>query len=61
MMVIYLPVKFKFVWRKRFQVRVQKQKCCRDRQMEKNGQTNKHNYTNFKRNLAMMVTNEQME
>ena len=27
MMVIYLPVKFEFVWTNRFQVRVQKRKC----------------------------------
>ena len=26
-----------------------------DRQMDKNGQTNERNFTNFERNLAMMV------
>ena len=46
MMVIYLPVKFEFDWPNRFRVRVWKQK---------NGQTNRRNYTNFERNLAMMV------
>ena len=57
LMVIYLPVKFEFDWTNRFQVR--KQKCGRtggwtDKQT-KNGQTNRRNYTNFERNLAMMV------
>ena len=62
MMVIYVPVKFEFDWTNRFRVRVRKQKCGRtDRWTDKringqtNGQTNGRNYTNFERNLAMMV------
>ena len=43
-MVIYVPVKFKFDWTKRFWVRVQKRKCW-----QANGQTNRKNYINFKR------------
>ena len=39
MMVIYIPVKYGWM----------------DRQTDKNGQTNTRNYTNFERNLAMMV------
>ena len=59
MMVIYLPVKFEFDWSHRFKVRVRKQKCGQtdgwtDKQT-KNGQTNTRNFTNFERNLAMMV------
>ena len=59
MMVIYLPVKFEFDWTNRFRVRVRKRKCGRtdgrtDKQT-KNGQMNRQNYTNFDRNLAMMV------
>ena len=58
-MVIYVPVKFKFDWTNRFQVRVRKQKCgwtdgWTDKRT-KTGQTNRRNYTNFERNLAMMV------
>ena len=63
MMVIYVPVKFKFDWTNNFRVRVQKQKCGRtdgwtdkltkNRQTDR--QTNGRNYTNFERNLAMMV------
>ena len=45
MMVIYLPVKFEFDWANRFRVR----------NGNVDGQTNKRNYTNFERNLAMMV------
>ena len=59
MMVIYVPVKFEFDWTNRFRVRVRKRKCG---QMDgwtdkrtKNGQTNRKNFTNFDRNLAMMV------
>ena len=55
MMVIYLPVKFEFDWTNRFRVRVRKRKCGRTDgwidKRTKNGQ----NYTNFERNLAMMV------
>ena len=62
MMVIYLPVKFEFDWTNRFRVSVRKRKCGRTdgwTNRQKNGQmdrqTNTQNYTNFKRNLAMMV------
>ena len=59
MMVIYLPVKFEFDWTNRFRVRVRKRKCGRTDgwtdKRTKNGQTNIWNYTNFERNLAMMV------
>ena len=59
MMVIYVPVKYEFDWTNRFRVRVCKQKCGQtdrwtDKRM-KNGQTNRQNFTNFERNLAMMV------
>ena len=59
MMVIYVPVKIEFDWTNRFRVRVRKQKCGRTDgrtdKWTKNGQTNRQNYTNFKRNLAVMV------
>ena len=55
MMVIYLPVKFEIDWTNRFRVRVRKRKCGWTDKWTKNGQTNKRNYPNFKRNLAMMV------
>ena len=59
MMVIYLPVKFEFDWSNRFKVRVRKRKCGQTDgwtdKRTKNGQTNTRNFTNFKRNLAMMV------
>ena len=59
MVVIYVPVKYEFDWTNRFQVSVRKQKCRRTDgwtdQRTKNGQTNRRNYTNFERNLAMMV------
>ena len=59
MMVIYLPVKFEFDWSNRFQVRVRKRKCGQTDgwtdKRTKNGQTNIRNFTNFERNLAMMV------
>ena len=59
MIVIYVPVKFEFNWTNRFGVRVRNQKCGRtdgwtDKRTKK-GQTNRWNYTNFERNLAMMV------
>ena len=54
-MVIYLTVKFEFDWTHRFRVRVRKQKCWRTDKRTKNTQTNRQNYTNFERNLAMMV------
>ena len=59
MMVIYVPVKYEFDWRNRFRVRVSKRKCgLTDGWTDKgtkNGQTNRRNYTNFERRLAMMV------
>ena len=55
MMMIYLPVKFEFDWTKCFWVRVRKQKCWRTDKLTINRQMNKRNYTNFERNLAMMV------
>ena len=55
MMVIYLSVKFEFDWTNRFRVRVRKKEILTDKQT-KNGQMNRRNYTNFKRNLAVMVT-----
>ena len=59
MMVIYLPVKFEFDWSNHFKVRVRKQKCGQTDgwtdKRTKNGQTNTRNFTNFERNLAMMV------
>ena len=58
MMVIYVPVKYEFDWTHRFRVRVRKQKCGRTdgwTNGQKNRQTNRHNYTNFERNLAMRV------
>ena len=55
MTVIYLPVKFEFDLTQRFRVRVRKQKCWRTDKGTKNRQTNRWNYTNFERNLAMMV------
>ena len=60
MMVIYVPVKFEIDWTNRFRVRVRKRKCgwtadgWTDKRT-KNGQMNRQNYTNFERNLAMMV------
>ena len=54
MMVIYIPVKFEFNWTNCFRDRVWKRKCGRTNR-QKNGQTKEQNYTNFERNLAMMV------
>ena len=53
-MVIYVPVKFEFDWTKRFRVRVRKRKCGWTDGWT-NRQTNRQNYTNYERNLAMMV------
>ena len=57
--IIYILVKFEFDWTNRFRVRVRKEKCGRTDgwtdKWTKNGQTNGRNYTNFERNLAMMV------
>ena len=55
MMVIYLTVKFEFDWTNPFRVRVGKRKFWRTDKQTKNRQTNIRNYTNFERNLAMMV------
>ena len=58
MMVIYLPVKFEFDWTNRFPESRNKNV---DKQTDgqtngqKNEQMNGRNYTNFERNLAMMV------
>ena len=56
MMVIYLPVKSEFDWTMHFRVRVRKNGNV-DGQTngKKTGQTKGQNYTNFERNLAMMV------
>ena len=59
MMVIYVPVKFEFDWKNSFGVRARKRKCGRTYgwtdKRTKNGQTNRRNYTNIERNLAIMV------
>ena len=55
MMVLYFSVKFEFDWTQRFRVTVRKQKCWRTDTQTKNGETNRRNYTNFERNLAVMV------
>ena len=71
MMVIYLPVKFEFDWTNHFQVWSPETKkfdgqteILTDFELESgngnvdgqtNGRTNGRNYTNFERNLAMMV------
>ena len=59
MMVIYVPVKYEFDWTNRFQVRIRKQNCRQTdgwtEKQTKNRQTNRRNFTNFERNLAMMV------
>ena len=47
MTVFYLPVKFEFDWTNRFRVRAGYGNF--------DGQTNGQNYTNFERNLAVMV------
>ena len=64
MMVIYLPVKFEFDWTNRFPVKSPETEILTDFEFESrngnvdgqtNGQTNGRNYTNFERNLALMV------
>ena len=54
MMVIYLPVMFESDWTNRFRVKSRETEMLMD-QLTKNGQTNIQNYTDFERNLAMMV------
>ena len=55
-MVIYVPVKFEIDWtNRRFRVIVWKQKCGWTDGWTKNGQNSTWNYTNFERNLGMMV------
>ena len=54
MMVIYLPVKFEFDWTNCFGVKMPEKEMLTDKRT-KNGQMNGRNYTNFERNLAMMV------
>ena len=52
MMVIYLPVKLEFDWRKNvFELESGNENV----DGQKDGQTNGRTYTNFERNLAMMV------
>ena len=48
-MGIYLPVKFEFDWTNRFRVKSPQTEILTDRQ------TNGQNYTNFERNLAVVV------
>ena len=63
MMVMHLPIKFEFDWTKRFRVRVQKRKNGQTdgwtekwtKNGQENGQTNRRDYTNFERNLAMIM------
>ena len=59
MMVIYVPYKYEFDWTNRFQVRIRKRKYGQTDgwtdKWTKNRQTNRWNFTNFKRILAMMV------
>ena len=59
LMVIYVPVKFEFNWTNCFRVIVRKRKCGRTDgwtdKRTKNRQTNRRNFTNFERNLALMV------
>ena len=55
-MVNYVPVKYEFDWTNRFPVRVRKRKCERtDGWTDKTDKKRTQNYTNFERNLAMMV------
>ena len=63
MMVIYVPDKFEFDWTNPFRVTFQKRQCGQtdgwtDKQTingQTDRQTNRQNFTNFERNLAMMV------
>ena len=55
MMVIYLPVKFEVDWSNRFGVRVRKQKCGQTDGQTNGRKTDKRNFTNIERNLAMML------
>ena len=59
MMLIYVPVKYEFDWTNPFRVRIRKRKCGQSDgwtdKWTKSRQTNRWNFTNFERNLAMMV------
>ena len=55
MMVIYLPVKFEFDWTTIFELESGNENVDGQTDGQTNGQTNRRNYTNFERNLAMMV------
>ena len=54
-MVIYVPAKFEFDWTNCFLVRFRKQKCGRTYGWTDKWTKNGRNYTNFERNLDMMV------
>ena len=55
MIVIYLPVKFEFEWKKHFQVQNPETERLMDK-LTQNGQKNGWNYINFESTLAIMVT-----
>ena len=59
LVVIYLSVKFEFDWSNCFRVSVRKRKCGQTAgwtdKRTKNGRMNRRNFTNIKRNLAMML------
>ena len=57
MMVIYLPVKFEFDWTEHFELESENRNVDKQTNGPKNRPTNGQNYTNFERNLAMMVIN----
>ena len=55
MMVIYLPVKFDSIGHSVFELESRNRNVDGETNGQKNGQTNGQNYSNFVRNLAMMV------
>ena len=56
MMVIYVPVKFEFdIGQSVFELESGNENVDGQMDGQTNGQMNTRNYTNFKRNLAMMV------